>query len=66
VQGQAAQVEAAGGVRGLVRLYGQDGKFVGLGELQPGGRLLPKRLLATAKAAIGVATGNPQQIPKIA
>jgi tRNA pseudouridine55 synthase len=66
VQGQAAQVEAAGGVVGLVRLYAQDGQFVGLGELQPGGRLSPKRLLATTQAANSAAIGQVHQIPKIA
>jgi tRNA pseudouridine55 synthase len=66
VQGQAAQVEAVGGVVGLVRLYAQDGQFVGLGELQPGGRLSPKRLVATTGAANSAAIGHTQQFPKIA
>lgn len=32
---------------GLVRLYGPDGAFVGIGERLPGARLVPRRLMAT-------------------
>ena len=52
VKGQAAQAETAENA-GLVRLYDQDRRFVGLGELQPGGHLVPKRLLAVAKPVCG-------------
>lgn len=49
VMGQAGQVE--GTVRsGTVRLYDHNQRFLGLGEVQPGGRLVPKRLVATAVA----------------
>jgi tRNA pseudouridine55 synthase len=60
MQGQAAQVEAVGGEAGLVRLYGQSRQFLGLGQLQPDGRLTPKRLLATPKAATTAAGTNLQ------
>jgi hypothetical protein len=33
---------------GLVRLYGPESRFLGLGEVGPGGRVTPKRLIATA------------------
>jgi len=32
---------------GWARLYGAKAEFIGLGELLPGGRVAPKRLLAT-------------------
>lgn len=49
--GQAAQVAPpAGETAGLARLYDQDRRFVGLGELQADGRLQPKRLLALPPA----------------
>lgn len=62
VKGQSAQ-SAAESV-GLVRLYDQSGRFLGLGELQPGGRLLPRRLLAVSVAA--GAGGEQLQTSKIA
>ncbi len=56
VQGQAALVDTLPGTTGLVRLYDQARRFLGLGELQAGGRLLPKRLVASPKPALrGVA-----------
>ena len=49
VMGQAGQF--GGSVRsGAVRLYDHNQRFLGLGEVQPGGRLVPKRLVATAVA----------------
>ncbi len=63
-QGQVAQVGApAGEAAGLARLYDQERRFVGLGELQASGRLQPKRLLATPQAR---PSGDIQQMPKIA
>lgn len=50
LQGQGSSLGAgsAGGVTGLVRLYGPESRFIGLGELAPDGRLVPKRLVATS------------------
>lgn len=63
-QGQVAQVGVhAGGTPGLARMYGPDGRFVGLGELQADGGLQPKRLLASPPAR---APGDARQMPKIA
>ncbi|MCE9641190.1 MAG: tRNA pseudouridine(55) synthase TruB [Betaproteobacteria bacterium] len=63
-QGQVAQVGApAGETAVLARLYDQERRFVGLGELQASGRLQPKRLLATPQARH---SGDIQQMPKIA
>ena len=50
VMGQATQTEARE-LEGMVRLYDPAGRFLGLGELQPDGRLLPKRLVAAPLAA---------------
>ena len=66
VLGQAAQVEATGVAGSLLRLYDPARKFLGLGVLEAGGRLLPKRLLAVGKAAAGVSDGDGQTFPKIA
>jgi tRNA pseudouridine55 synthase len=66
VRGQVAQLEQTGGIKGLVRLYAPDRRFMGLGDLQQDGRLTPKRLLASPTAATGTASGSGQQIPKIA
>jgi tRNA pseudouridine55 synthase len=58
-QGQMAQVSPlADGSMGLARLYDQDRRFVGLGELQTGGRLQPKRLLATPQAGAAGASST--------
>jgi hypothetical protein len=57
VQGQAALVDTLPGTTGLVRLYDQARQFLGLGELQAT-RLLPKRLVATPKAALRGAAGQ--------
>jgi tRNA pseudouridine55 synthase len=65
LQGQAAQLEPRTGIGGLVRLYGPEKRFLGLGELHTGGRLVPKRLVATSKAAAAV-PADQQQSPKIA
>jgi tRNA pseudouridine55 synthase len=60
LQGQAAQIDGTGKRAGMVRLYDQNRRFMGLGELQDGGRLAPKRLVAVLRSAPG------EQIPKIA
>jgi tRNA pseudouridine55 synthase len=64
--GQAAQIEAPANRCGLARLYDQEGRFLGLGELQEGGRLSPKRLVAAPPVANGGAAAGTQKIPKIA
>lgn len=43
-QGQAVQVPRAP-TGGLLRLYGRDGTFLGLGRIQGDGRVAPKRLM---------------------
>ena len=63
VKGQSAQA-AALGCEGTVRLYDPHGRFLGLGELLPGGRLLPKRLVAMA--VVGGARDDCPQTSKIA
>ena len=50
LRGQEASMNDAGKV-GLVRLYGPERRFLGLGQLSEGGHLLPKRLVATANVA---------------
>ncbi|MEO8442254.1 MAG: tRNA pseudouridine(55) synthase TruB, partial [Betaproteobacteria bacterium] len=62
LQGQVAQVEVPGAGAGRVRLYGPEGRFLGLAELDRGGRLLPKRLIATSKVAAAARDGH-QQAP---
>ena len=58
--GQASQLEGAE-MNGLVRLYDLNQRFLGLGEVQQGGRLVAKRLLATtAKGPAGIAGVQPQ------
>jgi tRNA pseudouridine55 synthase len=66
LQGQAAQMDTPAGTEGLVRLYDQDRRFLGLGELQQGGRLMPKRLLAAPKPTAGGLRDDMREIPKIA
>lgn len=66
LMGQATQADPVSASEGLVRLYDQDRGFLGLGELQTGGRLLPKRLVAARGPASGGTSGGLQQIPKIA
>jgi len=51
LQGQGAQVDIRDDISGLVRLYGPERRFLGLGELDMNGRLLPKRLVATSQSA---------------
>lgn len=46
LMGQSSRVEGMEPVSG-VRLYDQSRRFLGLGEVQPGGRLVPKRLVTT-------------------
>ena len=62
--GQAAQIEAAGNT-GLIRLYDQDGRFLGLGEMRPQGLLLPRRLVATSVAGPAGGHGENLHAPKI-
>ncbi len=54
LQGQPALGGALAETAGLVRLYDENGRFLGLGERKPNGQVLPKRLLATAAVAPGV------------
>ena len=64
--GQASQLMDLAST-GLVRLYDQDRRFLGLGEVQQEGRrLVPKRLLATPAARPGGGSGPQPQAPKIA
>jgi tRNA pseudouridine55 synthase len=63
VKGQSAQSDPAG-LQGIVRLYDPHGRFLGLGELQPAGRLVPKRLVADSAA--GNAPGAHAPVSKIA
>jgi tRNA pseudouridine55 synthase len=51
LQGQGAQIDIRDDISGLVRLYGPERRFLGLGELDINGRLLPKRLVATSQSA---------------
>ena len=51
LQGQDARIDIRDDISGLVRLYGPDRRFLGLGELDVNGRLLPKRLVATSRPA---------------
>jgi tRNA pseudouridine55 synthase len=51
LQGQGAQIDIRDDISGLVRLYGPERRFLGLGELDTSGRLLPKRLVATSHSA---------------
>lgn len=64
VTGQVGQVEAAGNT-GLVRLYDRNRRFLGLGALQPGGLLMPKRLVATSFSGLVAGFGESLQAPKI-
>lgn len=52
LKGQAAQPEARQ-PEGMLRLYDPVGRFLGLGKMQPDGRLSPKRLVAQPVAAAG-------------
>jgi tRNA pseudouridine55 synthase len=65
VKGQATRADTAENA-GLVRIYDEARRFLGLGELQPGGHLVPKRLLAVAGPVSGGDRGEPLQTPKIA
>ena len=66
LQGQAAQTEAAPDTTGPVRLYDQNGRFLGLGEVLPGGRLLPRRLRASPPPLLAAADNASRQSIKIA
>lgn len=48
-QGQPVFVPRAPEAGGWVRLYGQGGRFLGMGTVLDDGRVAPKRLLATAR-----------------
>jgi len=61
--GQANQLEGAE-MSGLVRLYDLDNQFLGLGEVQQGGRLVAKRLLAIAVKEPAGKGGAQPQAPK--
>lgn len=45
--GQAVEAGASGGIRGLVRVYGRNKQFLGVGELAEDGRLAPRRVFLT-------------------
>ena len=64
VTGQPGQV--AGRATGLVRLYDQKRRFLGLGEIQATGRLVPKRLMAAPVAEAAGDSGQQLQASKIA
>jgi tRNA pseudouridine55 synthase len=64
--GQAATPADADKLVGLVRLYGPDARFLGIGTVQEGGRLAPKRLIATAANGNARAYADVGQAPKIA
>jgi tRNA pseudouridine55 synthase len=51
LRGQGAHTSSIVENAGLVRIYGPDGRFLGLGELDPAGQLIPKRLIATSATA---------------
>ena len=51
LKGQGAQIDIRDDISGLVRLYGPGRRFLGLGDLDTSGRLLPKRLVATSQSA---------------
>lgn len=59
VNGQCGQIESPGSP-GCVRLYDLNRRFLGLGELQPEGRLVSKRLVA---APLAEGAGDPR--PKV-
>jgi tRNA pseudouridine55 synthase len=63
LKGQSVQ-PVVGGSQGVFRLYDVHGRFLGLGELQPGKRLVPKRLIA--ESAAGNMLGACVQASKIA
>lgn len=63
--GQTAQIEVPGNT-GLIRLYDQNGRFLGLGEMRSQGLLVPKRLVATPAAGPAGAQGENMQASKIA
>jgi tRNA pseudouridine55 synthase len=58
--GQTSQLEGVE-ITGLARLYDLNQQFLGLGEVQQGGRLVARRLLATpAKGPVDVVSAQPQ------
>lgn len=65
VTGQPSQTENMGGP-GLIRLYDQNRRFLGLGEIRPDGWLVPKRLVATPIAEAAGNTGRDLQAFRIA
>lgn len=65
VTGQPSQTEKLGGL-GLIRLYDQNRRFLGLGEIRPDGCLVPKRLVATPVAEAAGNAGQNLQACRIA
>lgn len=64
MQGQAAGhapavVPGDSGASGLVRAYDAAGRFIGLGEPMPDGRMQPRRLVATASQSPATALSMP-------
>ena len=58
LQGQRAQIDDVAATVGLVRLYDLKRRFLGLGELEGGGCLVPKRLIAVPRVAPETALGD--------
>ncbi len=61
VTGQTGQIESPGSF-GLIRLYDQNRQFLGLGEIQPEGRLVPRRMVATPVSETN--GGDSGQVPQ--
>ncbi len=66
LQGQAVLTDSGAGIVGTVRVYDANRGFLGLAELQSGGRLLPKRLLAATGCGAVPASAPQLPSPKIA
>jgi tRNA pseudouridine55 synthase len=65
VTGRTSQIEYLGSP-GLIRLYDQNRRFLGLGAIQPDGCLVPKRLVATPISEVGGDSGLDPQASRIA
>lgn len=63
--GQTSQIENLGSP-GLIRLYDQNRRFLGLGEIRPDGSLVPKRLVATPVSEAAGDSGQDLQASRIA
>lgn len=58
-QGQPVdEIDVPGSIQdGLVRLYGPDSRFLGVGERDPQGRILPRRLVRDSVSILQASTG---------